>query len=179
MCACFGGAIRMVKAMLRIEDVKKKKGKKVRKKLTDINVKDPIGWTPLLIAVDRCKMDCIEYLLRKDADVELRLDLGKQTCLHIAAQRCELPSTYEVMEMLITFGANPGALNEKKQNVIDICKFYGKAGEPMVKLIEEALMDASVRQYRVNTMIEDEVNEDDVEAELSLLEEDDYNDEDI
>ena len=169
MCACFGGAIRMVKAMLRLERVKKKRGKKIKKKLVKIDMKDPIGWTALLIAVDRCKLDCIEYLLRKDADVELPLDLGKQTCLHIAAQRCELPGAFEAMEALISYGANPGALNAKNQSIIDICNMYGKAGRAMIEMLEEALMDASIRQYRVNTLIEEEVNEDDIDEELLLL----------
>ena len=129
MCACFGGAIRMVKAMIRLESVKKKKGRKVRKRLVDTEIKDPIGWTPLLIAIDRCQVDCVDYLLRKDADIEQTLDLGKQSCLHIAAQRCELPGALDIMEILVSYGANPGSLNEKQQSVIDVCKLYGKAGK--------------------------------------------------
>ena len=48
----------------------------------------------------------------------------------------------------------------------------------MIEMLEEALMDASIRQYRVNTLIEEEVNQDDIDEELLLLdggEDDDEN----
>ena len=155
--------------MIRLESVKKKKGRKVRKRLVDTEIKDPIGWTPLLIAIDRCQVDCVDYLLRKDADIEQTLDLGKQSCLHIAAQRCELPGALDIMEILVSYGANPGSLNEKQQSVIDVCKLYGKAGKQMIELLEEALMDASIREYRVNTLVEDEVGENDIDDETRYL----------
>ena len=34
----------------------------------DVNLRHPLGWTPLLVAVINNKIDCVRYLLSKGAD---------------------------------------------------------------------------------------------------------------
>jgi ankyrin repeat protein len=85
-CACFAGASKLAKALLRLEEVIKKKGRKKRKRIVNLDMIDHFGWTPLLVAIDRCKYECIDYLLSKGADVEIAMP-GGYTPLHIAVQR--------------------------------------------------------------------------------------------
>ncbi|CAF1204301.1 unnamed protein product [Adineta ricciae] len=40
----------------------------VEKEKLDVNLRHPLGWTPLLVAVINNKLDCVKYLLTKGAD---------------------------------------------------------------------------------------------------------------
>lgn len=40
----------------------------VEEEKVDVNLRHPLGWTPLLVAVINDKFDCVKYLLSKGAD---------------------------------------------------------------------------------------------------------------
>jgi ankyrin repeat protein len=40
----------------------------IEQEKVDVNLRHPLGWTPLLVAVINNKTDCVKYLLSKGAD---------------------------------------------------------------------------------------------------------------
>ena len=42
--------------------------KLIEKEKLDVNLRHPLGWTPLLVAVINNKFECVKYLLTKGAD---------------------------------------------------------------------------------------------------------------
>jgi ankyrin repeat protein len=110
----------------------------------DINLGDPDGMTPLILALMNIHWDTARYLIERGADVNL-WDFYGQTPLYAAVdmntlpkgRRVELPSTdkstgLEIIELLIAKGANPNA--QTKLRIPHRQVPYDRYTEPMLNI---------------------------------------------
>jgi ankyrin repeat protein len=152
-CACFGGSLQLVKAMMRLEEVKKSKsGGKSRKKLVDLEEPDNFGWTALMVAVDRCKENCVKELLKRGADIKATLP-GGMTVLHILIQRCEYKSSIDVLSLLLDFDADPRVANDDGLTPLDLARLYGIHAKSHGEMLNDHRQESEIRDYRVETML--------------------------
>ena len=76
---------------------------------SDINAKDPGGWSPLHFAAlntnDSSSLETVKLLLENGADINAKNDSGK-TPLHLAAENSDESSSLETVKLLLDLGAD-------------------------------------------------------------------------
>ena len=87
----------------------------------DQGVRDAYGWTPLMRAVDRRRLDFVRLLLdTPGADLGARQEDGA-TALHIAAASGDI----EIVRLLVTRGADRSAENRDGRTAADVARTAG------------------------------------------------------
>jgi hypothetical protein len=59
-----------------------------------------------------------------------------------------------VIELLLAAGADVNATNELKETPLMLTKLYGKRGTKARQILQQHLEEATVREYRVNTLVD-------------------------
>jgi ankyrin repeat protein len=103
---------------------------------TDVNTKDAIGTTPLLLAVTKGQKEIVELLIAEGADVNAKMKYG-WTPLYFAA----FHDYKEIAELLIATGADVNAKDDDGTTPLDMAddketadllrKHGGKTGEEL------------------------------------------------
>ncbi len=98
---------------------------------SDVNAVDSQGHTALWIATTESSVDVMRELLRRGANPNVRLVAGGNTPLHMAAMN----GLAERVELLLRFGANATARNDRGQTPLDLAS--GRSAETR-RLLERA-----------------------------------------
>ena len=64
----FNGSCLMSKSAYHSEKCSSLRLRLIEDEKLDVNLRHPLGWTPLLVAVINNKIECVRYLLSKGAD---------------------------------------------------------------------------------------------------------------
>lgn len=104
----------------------------------DINEKNNLGLTALMIASAYCKpnnIDVIEYLFSMGANPDLQ-DNNGETALMISSKYSNEESCYDAIITLINYGAKIDIVNNQNKNVLEIAKESDKADPKVIQLLE-------------------------------------------
>jgi ankyrin repeat protein len=112
-----------------------------------------------MVAVDRCKENCVKELLKRGADIKATLP-GGMTVLHILIQRCEYKSSIDVLSLLLDFDADPRVANDDGLTPLDLARLYGIHAKSHVEMLNDHRQESEIRDYRVETMLALEDDED-------------------
>ena len=97
----------------------------------DINHTDNIGWTPLLLALDRGEPETAELLIKAGAPVNKR-NKSRMTGLYLASRR----GLTDIVKLLIEHGVDVNATIREGRTAIGIAKKNGHTG--VVELLIKA-----------------------------------------
>jgi ankyrin repeat protein len=84
------------------------------------------GYSPLMVAVLADRKDLVELLIKHDADVNKTIDNPSACCaLQIAIDRISQVNSYEIVEKLLSSGANPTFYQRIDENGLQVRNFGG------------------------------------------------------
>ncbi|MBL7471733.1 ankyrin repeat domain-containing protein [Robertkochia sediminum] len=81
----------------------------------DIDKSNHLNFTPLMRAVASGKIDIVEYLITKNANINAQTDFGRYSPLHYACSR----NNMQIVELLLENGANPDMKDKNNLRPID------------------------------------------------------------
>lgn len=120
----------------------------------DLETRDPLQGTPLMVAASHGQTDIFEFLLNRGASIHARDKYGN-TALILAACECAaatMNSTYDIVKMLLIKGANPNAqANDGTTALMNAAGGFG--GSAIVELLLNSGADPAAKNKKGNTAL--------------------------
>ena len=111
----------------------------------DIEARNDVNYTPLLIAVSQNKPEIARLL------IELGANINIEGIFYTPLNYAALHDDIEMVRLLIELGANIEAIDDKGLTIFDKLRKYGK--QPMINIIENAVRTREIKENKVKRLL--------------------------